>query len=101
MACRVIEDLSYNYYFDISELVDAGYSIDDVKVQKGTDQHSGDEGVATVSDPIHYEGNIYYVKITFGDGRVVMPTGQSEHRSELPVQNRYCRYNSECLGSFK
>ena len=80
---RVIEDLSYNYYFDISELVDAGYSIDDVKVQKGTDQHSGDEGVATVSDPIHYEGNIYYVKITFGDGRVVMPTGQSEHRSEL------------------
>ena len=67
---RVIEDLSYNYYFDISELVDAGYSIDDVKVQKGTDQHSGDEGVATVSDPIHYEGNIYYVKITFGDGRV-------------------------------
>ena len=80
---RVIEDLSYNYYFDISELVDAGYTIDDVKVQKGTDQHSGDEGVATVSDPIHYEGNIYYVKITFGDGRVVMPTGQSEHRSEL------------------
>ncbi|MBQ8824563.1 MAG: glycoside hydrolase family 9 protein [Ruminococcus sp.] len=80
---RVIKDLSYNYYFDISELIDAGYSIDDVKVQKGTDQHSGDEGVATVSDPIHYKDNIYYVKITFGDGRVVMPTGQSEHRSEL------------------
>lgn len=80
---RVIKDLSYNYYFDISELVEAGYSINDVKVQKGTDQHSGDEGVATVSDPIQYDGNIYYVKITFGDGRVVMPTGQSEHRSEL------------------
>ena len=80
---RVIKDLSYNYYFDISELIDAGYSINDVKVQKGTDQHSGDEGVATVSDPIHYKDNIYYVKITFGDGRVVMPTGQSEHRSEL------------------
>lgn len=80
---RVIEDLSYNYYFDITELVEAGYSIDDVYVQKGTDQHSGDEGVATVSDPIQYDGNVYYVKITFGDGRVVMPTGQSEHRSEL------------------
>ena len=82
---RVIEDLSYNYYFDISELVDAGYSIDDVKVQKGTDQHSGDEGVATVSDPIHYEGNIYYVKITFGDGRVVMPTGQSELQFRIGI----------------
>lgn len=80
---RVIQDLSYNYYFDISELVDAGYSISDVKVQKGTDQHAGDEGAATVSDPILYKDNIYYVKITFGDGRVVMPTGQSEHRSEL------------------
>ena len=33
--------------------------------------------------PIQYDENIYYVKITFGDGRVVMPTGQSEHRSEL------------------
>lgn len=80
---RVIKDLSYNYYFDITELVDAGYSISDVKVQKGTDQHSGDEGAATVSDPIHYKGNIYYVKISLGDGRIVMPTGQSEHRSEL------------------
>lgn len=80
---RVIKDLSYNYYFDISELVEQGFSIDDVQVTKGTDQHSGDEGVATVSDPIHYDGNIYYIKVTFGDGRVVMPTGQSEHRSEL------------------
>ncbi|MDE5945891.1 MAG: glycoside hydrolase family 9 protein [Oscillospiraceae bacterium] len=80
---RVIQDLSYNYYFDISELVEQGFSIDDVQVTKGTDQHSGDEGVATVSEPIHYKDNIYYVKITFGDGRVVMPTGQSEHRSEL------------------
>lgn len=80
---RVIKDLSYNYYFDISELVEQGLSIDDVQVTKGTDQHSGDEGVATISEPVQYDGNIYYVKITFGDGRVVMPTGQSEHRSEL------------------
>lgn len=80
---RVIQDLSYNYYFDITELVDLGFSVDDVQVTKGTDQHSGDEGVATVSEPIQYDGNIYYVKISFGDGRVVMPTGQSEHRSEL------------------
>lgn len=80
---RVIQDLSYNYYFDISELVEQGFSIDDVQVTKGSDQHNSDEGVATVSEPIHYKDNIYYVKITFGDGRVVMPTGQSEHRSEL------------------
>ena len=36
----------------------------------------------TISDPIHYKDNIYYVKLSFADGSVVMPTGQSEHRSE-------------------
>ncbi|HAS78803.1 MAG TPA: glycoside hydrolase, partial [Ruminococcus sp.] len=79
---RTIKDLSYNYYFDISELIDAGLSIDDVTVKVGTDQHSGDKGQISISDPIHYDGNIYYVKLSFADGSVVMPTGQSEHRSE-------------------
>ena len=46
------------------------------------DQHSGDEGKISISEPIQYKDNIYYVKLTFNDGRVVMPTGQSEHRSE-------------------
>ncbi len=79
---RVITDLSYNYYFDISELVDAGMSIEDVSVRVGYDQHSSDKGAISISDPIQYEGNIYYVKLSFADGSVVMPTGQSEHRSE-------------------
>ncbi len=79
---RTITDLSYNYYFDISELVDAGYSIDDVSVRIGYDQHASDKGAMTISDPIQYDGNIYYVKLSFADGSVVMPTGQSEHRSE-------------------
>ena len=79
---RTIKNLSYNYYFDISELVDAGYSINDVSVKIGYDQHSSDKGKISISDPIQYDGNIYYVKLSFADGSVVMPTGQSEHRSE-------------------
>ena len=79
---RVVKNLSYNYYFDISELIEQGGSIADVGVRIGYDQHSGDEGFVTISDPIQYDGNVYYVKISFNDGRVVMPTGQSEHRSE-------------------
>ncbi len=79
---RVIKDLSYNYYFDISELIEQGASASDIQVRVGYDQHAGEEGAVTISDPIQYDGNIYYCKITFGDGRVVMPTGQSEHRSE-------------------
>ncbi len=79
---RTIKNLSYNYYFDISELVDAGYSISDVSVRVGYDQHASDKGAISISDPIQYDGNIYYVKLSFADGSVVMPTGQSEHRSE-------------------
>ncbi len=79
---RVVKDLSYNYYFDISELEEQGGSIADVQVRVGYDQHAGDEGVISISDPIQYDGSVYYVKLSFADGRVVMPTGQSEHRSE-------------------
>ena len=80
---RVIKDLSYNYYFDVTEIIEAGLSVEDIKTRIGADQHSGDEGKATISEPIQYKDNIYYVKISYGDGRVVMPSGQSEHRGEI------------------
>ena len=80
---RVIKDLSYNYYFDVTEIIEAGYSVEDIKTRIGADQHSGDEGKASISEPIQYKDNIYYVKISYGDGRVVMPSGQSEHRGEI------------------
>ena len=80
---RVIKDLSFNYYFDITETIEAGFTAKDITVKIGTQQHANDEGVATISEPIQHKGNIYYVKISFGDGRVVMPTGQSEHRAEI------------------
>ena len=80
---RVIKDLSYNYYFDITEIVEAGLTADDILTKIGADQHSDDEGAATISKPIQYKDNIYYVKISYGDGRVVMPSGQSDHRGEI------------------
>lgn len=79
---RTVKDLSYRYFFDISELVDAGASISDVEVRIGYDQHAGGKGAVTISDPVQYDGNVYYVEIIFEDGSVVMPTGQSEHRCE-------------------
>ena len=80
---RVIKDLSYNYYFDITEIIEGGLTVDDITTRIGSDQHSGDEGKASISRPIQYKDNIYYVKISLGDGRVVMPSGQSEHRAEV------------------
>jgi hypothetical protein len=76
---RIVKDLSYNYYFDLTEVFDAGYTIDDVSVRKGYDEWSNTE----ISEPIQYEGNIYYVKITYPDGSVVAPIGQEQNQAEL------------------
>ena len=80
---RVIKDLSYNYYFDITELIEGELSIADAKETIQSDQHAKDEGKASISEPIQYKDNIYYVKISYGDGRVIMPSGQSEYRGEV------------------
>ena len=77
---RTIKDLSYNYYMDFTELFDAGLTLDDVSVRIGYQEWSDN---CTISDPIHYDGNIYYVKITYSDGTKIMPTGQSEHQGEV------------------
>ena len=85
---RVAKDIEYHYYFDISELVSAGLTIDDVTVEGKAQQYSaGEQGYGTVSGPYKYEGdptgNTYYALVKFEDGRAIQPTGQSEHRDEV------------------
>lgn len=85
---RVAENISFNYYFDVSEVLAAGLSVDDISVKIGSQQYQeGQQGYATISGPYKYEGdpsgNTYYAKIQFEDGRAIMPTGQSEHRDEV------------------
>ena len=85
---RVAKDIEYRYFFDVSEIIEAGLSVDDIKVEGKSQQYSeGDQGYATVSGPYKYEGdstgNTYYAKIKFEDGRAIMPTGQPEHRDEV------------------
>ena len=85
---RVAKDIEYHYFFDVSEIVEAGIPLDEIKVEGKSQQYSeGEQGYATVSGPYKYEGdptgNTYYAKIKFEDGRAIMPTGQSEHRDEV------------------
>lgn len=81
---RVAKDVSYRYYFDISEALDMGLSVSDIKVEGKSQQYqAGQQGYGTVSGPHHYDGNIYYAEIKFEDGRAIQPTGQSEHRDEV------------------
>ena len=86
---RMAENVSYNYYFDISELLEAGLSADNLTASINSQQYQaeGEAGFATISQPQKYEGdpsgNTYFVKIQYKDGRAIMPTGQSEHRAEV------------------
>ncbi|MBP3243132.1 MAG: glycoside hydrolase family 9 protein [Ruminococcus sp.] len=85
---RVAKDVEYRYYFNVSELKEAGLSVDQIKVEGKSQQYQeGQQGYATVSGPYLYEGdssgNTYYALIKFEDGRAIQPTGQSEHRDEV------------------
>lgn len=85
---RVEEKISYRYYFDVSEILAAGLSVDDITVKSNSQQYQeGEQGYATVSGPYKYEGdptgNTYYALIEFDDARAIQPTGQSEFRDEV------------------
>ena len=84
---RVAKDVEYRYFFDVSEVLDAGLSVDDIKVEGKSQQYESGQGHATVTGPHKYEGdptgNTYYASIKFDDGRAIQPTGQSEHRDEV------------------
>ncbi len=85
---RVVKNLSYRYYFDVSEVLAAGLSVDDIKVEAKSQQYGeGEQGHAEVTGPFKYEGDptgkTYYAKVQFADGRAIQPTGQSEHRDEV------------------
>lgn len=86
---RVAKNIKYRYYFDVSEVLEAGLSVDNITVSIGSQQYQeGQQGHATTTGkPIKYDGdpsgNTYYAEIVFEDGRAIMPTGQSEHRDEV------------------
>ncbi|MBQ6945543.1 MAG: glycoside hydrolase family 9 protein [Ruminococcus sp.] len=85
---RVYEDVKYRYFFDVSEVLAAGLSIDDITFETKAQQYSeGEAGYGTANGIHKYEGdptgNTYYAEIAFEDGRAIMPTGQSEHRDEV------------------
>ncbi len=85
---RVEKNVSFRYFFDVSEVLAGGLSVDDIKIEGKSQQYSaGEQGYATVSGPYKYEGdptgNTYYAEIKFEDARAIQPTGQSEHRDEV------------------
>ena len=75
---RLIKNLSFNYYLDLSEVFAAGYTVNNLRVSTNYT-----EIPVTLSSLTKYSGNIYYVKITYNDGTDIWPGGQSEYAREV------------------
>jgi len=75
---RLIKNLNFNYYFDASEVIAAGYAVSDLTVTCNYVEFP-----VTVSAVKQYSGNIYYINIAFKDGTSIFPGGQSEYAGEV------------------
>lgn len=76
---RASESMSFNYYLDLSEVIEAGYGPEDITVTAG-----GYNQGATVSGlkPYDVNNHIYYTTIDFSGTRIY-PGGQSAFRKEV------------------
>ncbi len=95
---RVVDDLRVRYFVDLSEVIDAGFSASDVTIRCDRNQSEMYSGKgytpATVSGMQHYDGNIYYVEVTFPDGRVVLPISEGQYQCEILLALVYPNYGS-------
>lgn len=95
---RVQDDLSFRYYMDLSEILDAGLKPEDVVVRCDRDQSAmyASKGVASaeISGIQHYQGNIYYVEVTLPDGRAVLPVSEGMQQCEILLALVYPNYGT-------
>nr|P23659.1 RecName: Full=Endoglucanase Z; AltName: Full=Avicelase I; AltName: Full=Endo-1,4-beta-glucanase; AltName: Full=Thermoactive cellulase; Flags: Precursor [Thermoclostridium stercorarium] len=75
---RVADKLSFRYFVDLTELIEAGYSASDVTIT--TNYNAGAK--VTGLHPWNEAENIYYVNVDF-TGTKIYPGGQSAYRKEV------------------
>ncbi|WP_232522373.1 glycoside hydrolase family 9 protein [Marinimicrobium alkaliphilum] len=73
------DDLYFRYFYDLSELYDAGYTVNDVNLTTAFSQASSVTGLHAWGDG---SSHIYYAEVSFA-GDWVYPGGQSDHRREV------------------
>lgn len=73
------DDLYFRYFYDLSEVYDAGYTANDVTITTAYSQASSVTGPHVWGDPADH---IYYAEVSFA-GDVIFPGGQSAHRREV------------------
>lgn len=84
---RVVDNVSFRYYMDLSEVKAAGKDPASVTIRCDRDQSKmyADDGVkpAVITGPIQYSGDIYYVDVTLPDGRACLPISEGRHQCEI------------------
>lgn len=76
---RASNQMSFNYYVDLSEVVAAGYGPEDIKVTAGGYNQGG---TVSALQPYDVANHIYYTKVDFA-GTLIYPGGQSAYRKEI------------------
>lgn len=93
---RVVDNLSYRYYFDVSEILDAGYKVSDIQMRIDRDQATmyGQEYAAEVSPITQYKDNIYYIEFKYPKGEAILPISEGRNQCEVMLALVYPNYQS-------
>ena len=88
---RSLDKMSYRYFFDITELVEAGYSIKDITVSKNYS-----EVPVTVLGPTCWKENVYYITVDYSGSKY-----SQEDNQNLLENTNTDRYLMVLLGSIE
>lgn len=93
---RVVDNMSYRYYFDVSEVLDAGYNASDIVARVDRDQAAmyGEEYKAEISPITQYKDNIYYIEIKYPNGEAVLPISEGRQQCETMLALVFPNYQS-------
>lgn len=93
---RVVDNLSYRYYFDASEVIDAGFFPDDIVVRIDRDQAAmyGDEYKAVYSPVTQYKDDIYYIEVSYPNGEAVLPISEDRQHCESMIALVFPNYQT-------
>ncbi len=75
---RVLETFSIRYFINLAEVLDAGFTIDDVYAKLSFGKN------VEISELQQWEGNVYFVEITFQ--QLFAPIGDSEAKAEVQFE---------------
>lgn len=93
---RIEDNMSYRYYMDLSEVIKAGFKATDVAIRCDRDQSAMYSGVtpAVISEIKPYKGDIYYVEVTYPDGRATIPISEGRYQCETLLSLVFPNYGS-------